>query len=151
MEYYTIDNMSLNDIKDIMEVERLSFTAPWSEKMFRLELSNNKNAIYRVIRVNGKAIAYGGFWILFDESHVMNIAVHPRHRGNGYGNALLEDMIKVSKEANVKSMTLEVRVSNEHAIKLYEKNGFKVEGLRKEYYRDTKEDAFIMWNHSIGC
>lgn len=149
MGNYTIDKMTLDDINSVLEVERLSFFTPWSEKAFTLELTNNKNALYKVIKDGDKVIAYGGVWLLFDEGHITNIAVHPAYRGSGLGNTLLKDIMESSRKENISSMTLEVRESNIPAINLYKKNGFKSVGKRKGYYQDTKEDAIIMWNYNL--
>lgn len=144
-----MDTMNVDDIPKVVEIENLSFNTPWSEKAFNLELTNNKNALYRVIRSDDRVIAYGGMWLLFDEVHITNIAVHPDFRGKGYGNIILEDMLRVSKEANMSAMTLEVRVGNVAAISLYKKYGFVSVATRKGYYQDTKEDALIMWNYDV--
>lgn len=149
MENYTIETMTLNDIKDVVSIENLSFSTPWSENAFELELTNNKHALYRVIKVNGKVIAYGGMWLLFDEAHITNIAVHPEYRGCGFGNIIVEDMIKCCKNAEITAMTLEVRVGNEAAVNLYKKYGFVAVATRKGYYQDTGEDAIIMWKYNI--
>nr|WP_048569209.1 ribosomal protein S18-alanine N-acetyltransferase [Clostridium cylindrosporum] len=141
--------MTVNDIDDVVEIEALSFTTPWSKNAFNLELTNNKNALYRVIKVHDKVIAYGGMWILFDEAHITNIAVHPEYRGAGFGNIIMKDMIEVCKGAKMSAMTLEVRVSNTPAINLYKKFGFVSVATRKGYYQDTGEDALIMWNYEL--
>lgn len=149
MEEYTIETMTISDIEDVIVTENLSFETPWSEAAFVQELTNNKNALYRVIKVNGKSIAYGGMWLLFDEVHITNIAVHPEYRGFGYGNILMKDMINCAKTAKMSSMTLEVRVGNTAAINLYKKFGFVSVATRKRYYQDTGEDAIIMWNYEL--
>lgn len=149
MQEYTIETMTLDDIENVVEIENLSFTTPWSQNAFELELRNNKNALYRVIKVNGKAIAYGGMWLLFDEAHITNIAVHPEYRGAGLGNMIMEDMINCCKNAKMSSMTLEVRISNTTAINLYKKYGFIGVATRKGYYQDTHEDAIIMWKYDV--
>ncbi|MEF9933852.1 MAG: ribosomal protein S18-alanine N-acetyltransferase [Clostridium sp.] len=149
MEDYIVDTMRVEDIEDVVEIETLSFKTPWSVNAFTLELTNNKNALYRVIRCDNRVIAYGGMWLLFDEVHITNIAVHPDYRGRGYGNIIVEDMMKIAKESNMSAMTLEVRVSNTPAVNLYKKYGFVGVATRKGYYQDTGEDALIMWNYEI--
>ena len=84
-------------------------------------------------------------WIIIDEGHITNIAVHTDYRGQGIGNAIVKSLIKIAKENNAIRMTLEVRTTNTAAIDLYKKYGFEVAGLRKNYYFDTGEDALIMW------
>ena len=81
-----------------------------------------------------------------DEGHITNVAVHSDYRGQKIGDKLIKALVKICKDNNIISMTLEVRVSNIVAQNLYKKYGFKLAGIRKEYYSDNKEDAMIMWN-----
>ncbi|HOQ01635.1 MAG TPA: ribosomal protein S18-alanine N-acetyltransferase [Acetivibrio clariflavus] len=143
-----ISRLSLDDIDDLMAVEKLSFTIPWSREAFIEEITNNKFARYIVAKVNGKAIGYAGFWKVFDEGHITNVAVHPEYRRIGVGFLLVKSLIDMAEEENITRMTLEVRKSNIPAQNLYAKFGFKVEGFRKEYYADNKEDAIIMWREN---
>lgn len=135
----------MEDIDDIMVVEKLSFTIPWSRNAFVEEVVNNKFARYVVAKLNGKAIGYAGMWKVIDEGHITNVAVHPEYRRNGVGNMLVEALIDIAVNENISKMTLEVRKSNAAAQSLYTKLDFKVEGSRKAYYADNKEDAIIMW------
>jgi len=143
-----ISRLSLDDIDDLMAVEKLSFTIPWSREAFIEEITNNKFARYIVAKVNGKAIGYAGFWKVFDKGHITNVAVHPEYRRIGVGFLLVKSLIDMAEEENITRMTLEVRKSNIPAQNLYAKFGFKVEGFRKEYYADNKEDAIIMWREN---
>jgi ribosomal-protein-alanine N-acetyltransferase len=135
-------------IDDVFRITCLSFATAWSMDSFNNEL-NNKFARYVVAKCNGKIIGYGGMWIIIDEAHITNIAVHPEFRRTGAASLILENMVKICKLESVISMTLEVRDSNIAARNLYEKFDFAQEGLRKNYYSDTKEDAIIMWKHNI--
>lgn len=141
--------MREEDIDDVLEVERMCFTPPWSREAFESELNRNDCAIYRVITCKGRVAAYGGVWKIVDEGHITNIAVHPSFRRMGFGGMILESLIDVCKAQGVKSMTLEVRTSNDPAISLYTKYGFKGEGVRKRYYQDNHEDALIMWKYDV--
>jgi len=94
-------------------------------------------------------VGYGGVWLILDEGHITNIAVHPEYRGIGVGNAILEALIEICKIEQITSMTLEVRKSNTIAQNLYKKYGFLEEGIRKNYYTDTKEDGVIMWKYNL--
>jgi len=143
-----ISRLTLEDIDDLMVVEKLSFTIPWSKEAFVEEVTNNKFARYIVAKVNGKAIGYAGLWKIFDEGHITNVAVHPEYRRNGVGYMLVKSLIDLAQEENITRMTLEVRKSNIPAQNLYAKFGFKIEGFRKEYYADNREDAIIMWRES---
>lgn len=141
----TFRMMNVEDIDQILEVERQSFTLPWSREAFLNELTLNQYAVYIVIEDNGKIAGYCGSWVVIDESHITNIAILPEYRGRKLGEALLRKMIDISISMGAKRMTLEVRVSNTVAINLYEKLGFQKGGIRKRYYTDNHEDANIMW------
>ena len=129
-------------ITDILEVEKMSFSHPWTEKMFEEEISG-KFSVYRVVVEDGKAIAYMGMWVLADEGHITNIAVSKNYRRQGVASLLLKDFINLAKEKNLAFMTLEVRESNEAARALYSSFGFCEVGRRKKYYENT-EDAILM-------
>lgn len=136
-------------IQSILVIDSLSFPTPWSKKSFENEIENNKFAKYIVAKKDDIVIGYAGMWLILDESHITNIAVHPEYRGIGAGNCLLEALIEICRIESVNHMTLEVRKSNVVAQNLYKKYGFAQEGLRKGYYGDNKEDALIMWKHNI--
>ncbi|MFD0051738.1 ribosomal protein S18-alanine N-acetyltransferase [Actinomycetes bacterium NPDC127524] len=137
--------MKTEDIDQVLIVERKSFTLPWSRDAFFNELNHNQYAVYMVIEDEGEIIGYCGAWIVIDEAHITNIAILPDYRGQKLGEALLRKMIEISLSQGVKRMTLEVRVSNTTAISLYEKLGFQKGGIRKNYYTDNQEDAYVMW------
>lgn len=132
-------------LEDIMEIEHLSFAIPWSREAFRQEILHNQLARYQIAIEGGRAIAYGGIWLILDEAHITNIAVHPDYRGKGVGKKLIEDLIETAQKKGMVQMTLEVRKSNKVAIHLYESFGFEIAGVRKGYYADNHEDALIMW------
>lgn len=137
--------MTGEDIKAVYDVECLSFTTPWSLESFTSEIYNNNMAKYLVAKIGNEIVGYGGMWLVLDEAHITNIAVHPEHRGKGIGDALVKNIIKAARENDIKRMTLEVRPSNWAALNLYKKYGFQEAGVRKGYYEDTGEDATIMW------
>lgn len=136
---------SLEHLDDIMVIENLSFTIPWSRQSFIDEITRNKLAIYLSASLNNTIVGYAGMWNVCGEGHITNIAVHPEFRGNGIGSLLVEGLIEEAKKAGITQLTLEVRKSNLVAQKLYRKYGFVPCGLRKCYYADNKEDAIIMW------
>ena len=140
--------MKQEDADEIAAIEEMTFAMPWSRKDFWAE-AVNKNAIYIVGLIENKVIAYAGAWISFEEAQVTNVAVHPDYRRQGIGAELFAKLIYEVKKINVTAITLEVRPSNESAIRLYEKYGLKSVGRRKGYYLDNNEDALIMWNTKL--
>lgn len=141
----TFRRMQLEDLDRVQEIERESFTTPWSRSAFVNELTNNYFAYYLVAMVDATIAAYGGMWLILDEAHVTNIAVHPDFRRQHIGERLLMRMMSIARQAGLSGITLEVRVSNTSAQHLYRKLGFAVKGVRRGYYTDNHEDAYIMW------
>lgn len=140
--------MNKSHIDGIMEIEKDSFAIPWSRASVEKELRNNL-AIYTVVKENDKVVGYGGMWHVVNEGHITNIAVHKDYRRKGIGNIIVNKLIEIAEEKEMIGLTLEVRKSNVPALELYRKNGFKLEGIRPEYYEDNKEDAYIMWKYLI--
>lgn len=143
-----IEMMNKSHIDGIMEIEKESFAIPWSRSSIEKELKNNF-AIYAVAIENNKVLGYGGMWHVVNEGHITNIAVHKDYRRKGIGQAIIEKLVEIAEEKEMIGLTLEVRKSNTPALELYKKNGFKLEGIRPEYYEDNKEDAYIMWKYLI--
>jgi [ribosomal protein S18]-alanine N-acetyltransferase len=137
--------MKVEDIPEILIIEREAFTMPWTEEAFRNELTHNHFAKYMVMELEGRIIGYAGLWAIVDEAHVTNIALLEKYRGRKWGERLLDELMKTASYLGMKSITLEVRVSNEVAQNLYRKKGFRSAGTRKGYYSDNREDALIMW------
>ncbi|MBE3583352.1 MAG: ribosomal protein S18-alanine N-acetyltransferase [Limnochordaceae bacterium] len=141
----TIEPMRVRDLDQILRVERLSFTTPWSRAAFLSELLENDRARYVVARVGDQVVGYTGMWLVVDEGHVTNVAVHPHWRNMGVATQLLTALMDIARQNGLRRMTLEVRKSNIVAHTLYEKLGFKDAGIRRGYYQDNNEDAIIMW------
>jgi len=144
----TFRKMTKDDAEAVAELELKCFAMAWSRADFFRELKNEL-AEYVVGELDKKIVAYAGAWVSFDQAEVMHIAVAPELRGQGVGTILFGELIKAVKERGATSITLEVRPSNEAAIKLYENFGLKSVGRRKGYYLDNGEDALIMWNTKI--
>ncbi|HEX2926184.1 MAG TPA: ribosomal protein S18-alanine N-acetyltransferase [Ruminiclostridium sp.] len=145
-----IEVVQMNEVHldGVMIIENLSFKIPWSRNAFIDELTTNQMAVY-VVAVSGEEIiGYGGLWKVLDEGHITNIAVHPEFRRCGAGSRIMDKLLEICDLNGIRSLTLEVRKSNLPAQKLYEKYGFRAEGIRKGYYSDTGEDALIMWRHN---
>lgn len=136
--------MTMADIPPIVEIELEAFSSPWTTEAFTNELINNLFARYLVMEYRGEIIGYGGMWVIMDEAHVTNIAVRSDFRGQGLGHCLLFELQRTAVFFGAVKMTLEVRVSNEIAQRLYRKFGFEPSGIRPRYYSDN-EDALIMW------
>lgn len=142
---FVIRKMTIEDIDQVLEIEKSSFTTPWSRDAFVVEVTENMLAKYIVADYGGMVVGYGGIWLIIDEGHVTNIAVLKEYRGIGIGKEILKGLIDICNERNINAMTLEVRRSNEIAKSLYRQYGFKEYGIRPNYYADDNEDAIIMW------
>ena len=154
---YVVQPMTLSDIDQVIEIEEAVFAAPWSARAYRYELASNPNSTMLVVRRRARPVpalrlwqprlpvlGYGGFWHLVDEAHVATIGVRPADQGKGLGELLLLSLLEKARVLNVERATLEVRVSNLKAQALYEKYGFEKVSLRRRYYADNDEDAYIM-------
>ena len=140
----SINLMKQEDIDGILEVSSSSFSIPWSRESYVQELSNPV-AKYFVAKIDNKVVGFAGTWIVLDEGHITNIAVHPSYRKQGIASKLLENLLSYCTEHGCTAFTLEVRSGNKAARALYEKYNFKQDGIRKGYYEDNKEDAILMW------
>ena len=142
--------MTVADLEAVQLIERASFTTPWPPQAYRQELETNRLASYLVATIDGEVVAYGGVWLMVDESHVTTFAVHPRYRRRGIGERLLLAILDRSLERRAREATLEVRLSNLPARRLYEKYGFRPVGIRPRYYSDDGEDALIMTTEPLA-
>ncbi len=178
-----VEPMDLEDIPQVLEVDRESYTLPWPASAYRREIMHNRNAHYVVLREvpdedgptdsqpeqerrlgflpwplrppgprssrASRIIGYAGMWIMVDEAHITTIAVRETWRGRGLGELLLASLVRAASRAGAERLTLEVRISNHAAQTLYRKYGFHQEGVRRRYYSDNNEDAYIMTTGSI--
>lgn len=135
--------MQESDIPEVLEIERMSFTTPWSEAVFYNEI-HNPFSITRVTLTDEKLVGYICANQIIDEGHILNLAVHPDYRRRGIASTLVKNILKELKDCACRVLYLEVRISNHAARKLYEGFGFKVVGIRKCYYVSPIEDAVIM-------
>lgn len=140
----TVRRMTLDDLDDVTAIEAATFPTPWSQESFRQELERNVAARYLVAVKDERVIGYAGAWIILDESHITNIAIEEAERGHGYGRLLTTALMQYLSNLGAAYATLEVRRSNLRAQNLYESLGFVRLGVRKRYYEDNREDAFIM-------
>jgi len=133
------------DLDAVEEIERASYPTPWSRAMFASELQKPSSLAIGAYHDAGELVGYAIVSRYVDAWHVMNIAVVPDFRRRGIGRALLERLFEVTSADPRRGYTLEVRVSNADAIRLYERLGFEPRGVRRGYYTDNREDALIMW------
>jgi ribosomal-protein-alanine N-acetyltransferase len=145
----SIEPMGLDDLPTVQAIEEASFTTPWPPHAYRSEIETNRLAQYIVARVDGDVVAYAGMWMMVDEAHVTTFAVHPRWRRQRIGERLLLTLLDFARDRRAREATLEVRLSNLAARRLYEKYGFRPVGLRPRYYSDDNEDALIMTTESL--
>ncbi len=140
--------MTNEDIDQVVQIDEESFPNPWPKHSYHYEINENVNSRAWVMEVNQgentEVVAMAVLWLVLDEVHIGTIAVHPNYRGIGLGKIFLSEILERAFEEGVIKAFLEVRKSNEAAIHLYENMGFKVDGVRKEYYRDNREDALMM-------
>jgi [ribosomal protein S18]-alanine N-acetyltransferase len=140
------------DLEGVLEVERESFTNPWTREMYAWELQNRSVCHIYVVRTPEYRVAgFCAFWLVFDEIHINNIAIRPEWRGQGIGTALLHQILAVGRRLGARRATLEVRASNEAARRLYERLGFYVAGTRRNYYTAPVEDALILWRDETAA
>jgi len=137
--------MQDGDVSPVLKIEQQSFTTTWPANAFYQELHENRLAHYFVGRSNGELVAYGGIWVILEDSHITTIAVDPGHRGKGYGEAMLLRLLDEAIARGASWMTLEVRESNTVAQALYRKYGFTTVSTRHGYYSDNGESALVMW------
>jgi len=136
--------MSQNDLAEVMAIERVSHPEPWSEDLFQKELNDPARTCYLVARKDGSLAGYAGYWRIAGEVNVVNVAVAPPFRRQGIGRALFRALLSQAVREGATLATLEVRVSQEGAIHLYESEGFRPVAHRRGYYQGTGEDGLVM-------
>ncbi len=161
----TLRYMQLEDIPQVMAIDRLAFDLPWSQRSYAYEIAESDHSHMVVLElkreipatgwrrwfgINGKphlekwVVGYGGLWNIVGEAHISTIAVHPKARGRGWGEILLAGMVRRSIGLGAEEVVLEVRVSNTRAQNLYRKYDFQRVGIKAQYYRNNNEDAYDM-------
>ncbi|KGX85074.1 ribosomal protein S18-alanine N-acetyltransferase [Pontibacillus litoralis] len=145
MNDLTLRRMEDSDVEAILEIEQRCFPTPWKREAFEHELHDNPYAYYTILEVAGQVVGYCGLWVIIDEAHITNIAIVPDFRGKKLGKLLFEAVLLRARERGALQLSLEVRVSNIIAQKLYRSFGLIPGGIRKRYYTDNQEDALVMW------
>jgi [ribosomal protein S18]-alanine N-acetyltransferase len=151
----TIKPISVDEIDEIVILDRLCFGGLWSIDSYRRELTNDNSHFLGVSIEPDLApdtsgiIGFGCFWAILDEAHITLLGVHPQYQRQGLGTLLLTALLDKARSIEMARATLEVRATNQGAIDLYERFGFQTVGRRKKYYQDTGEDGIIMWRGGL--
>lgn len=145
MQDYIIASSTEADLEAVMAIERLSFTTPWERQAFSDELARPwaRLEVLRLVATGG-VVAFCNYWLVADELHILNVAVHPDERRRGHAARLLEHILSEAGRNKTRVVMLEVRLSNHAARALYRKFGFREVGTRPRYYADNGEDALLM-------
>lgn len=141
--------MRIEHLPDVLAIERLSFKTPWSYESFLNDVKN-PGTDYRIAKVGERLVGYAGLWLVVDEAHITNIAVHPDFRGRKIGEKLLLCLLEVAHTRGMARALLEARVGNTPALHLYQKYGFKEITRRRNYYQEDQEDAIVMWADGVN-
>ena len=147
----SVEPMTLDHLPAVHAIERASFSVPWPDDAYRNELLTNRLASYIVARAGDEIVGFGGLWVMVDEAHITTFAVDPRWRRRGIGEWMLLGLLDRAEERRAREATLEVRLSNMPARRLYEKYGFRPVGIRPRYYSDNGEDALIMTTDALDA
>ena len=152
MPHYWIEPVAdAADLEGVLEVEAESFTNPWTRDMYSREMQNRSVCHILIARTEDCRVAgFCAFWLVVDEIHINNLAMRSQFRAQGIGTALLHRVLVEARQLGAKRATLEVRVSNDDARRLYERLGSYVAGTRRNYYTSPVEDALILWREEEG-
>lgn len=145
-KHYVIREITIGDIKELLSIEREVYLGemPWTKSAFLLELKASDPHLYIIIQDEEKIVGFIGCRIMKRDGHITNLAVRTEYQGRGIGSCLLQETKIFAKRHNCKSMSLEVRLSNNNAQRLYRRNGFTSFALRRNYYDEDNEDAVEM-------
>lgn len=139
-----VRDLRTEDLDEVCRIEEASFSMPWKREDFQ-GLIDSDNSIYLVILADGRVAGAAGYTFNGFDGYINNVVIDVDRRGQGLGKVLMKELLTVGRKNGVPEFTLEVRVSNTPAIKLYESFGFKSEGVRKNFYERPVEDALVMW------
>lgn len=143
MKEIMVRRMEKTDVEQVSILERQIFSQPWSQQGFQDALASD-NVIFLVAEQEGRIAGYCGMYCALDEGEITNVAVGEAFRGQGIGKKLMEQLLLTGEQNKIKTVILEVRVSNDVAIHLYESMGFVIQGVRKGFYERPKEDGYVM-------
>ena len=142
--HITILRMEIADVPTVADLDVKCFPTPWTETAYYTEV-NNPSAYYAVAKSDGRIVGYAGMWMIMDEAHITTIGVDPEFRGQKIGERVLVHILDEAVNRGMRRATLEVRRTNAVAQNLYAKYGFHTVAVRKGYYANNNEDAFVMW------
>jgi [ribosomal protein S18]-alanine N-acetyltransferase len=144
-----VSRMRRRHLRGVMAIERQVYPRPWSPNLFLSEMAESRNRCYLVARMDRDVVGYGGVICYGEEAHVTNVAVDPMHQRARIGSRILHDLILAGVDMGAEAVSLEVRVTNWSAQRVYARFGFRPVGVRKNYYQEINEDALIMWLDEI--
>ncbi|MGP0128671.1 MAG: ribosomal protein S18-alanine N-acetyltransferase [cyanobacterium endosymbiont of Rhopalodia musculus] len=139
-----------DQLTQLVELDRICLGGLWTKKGYQRELDNpNSSLLVLSIEEFGFIVGCGCFWTILEEAHIVLLMIHPDYQGQGLGQLLLYSLLKEAANRNLERATLEVKVSNQSALAVYQKIGFQLVGRRKSYYQKTGEDALILWRGDL--
>lgn len=144
-----ITQMRRRHLRGVLAIERQVYPRPWSPSLFLSEMHAGRTRAYLVALMDREVVGYGGMMCYGDEAHVTNVAVDPPHQRRKIGTRLLYELVREARRMGAQAVSLEVRVSNWAAQRLYGRFGFRPVGVRKGYYQETGEDALVMWTDDV--
>jgi [ribosomal protein S18]-alanine N-acetyltransferase len=144
-----VTKMRRRHLRGVMAIERQAYARPWTANLFVAEMSEPSNRNYLVARIDKDVVGYAGLICYGDEAHITNIAVDPMLQGHGIAHRLLAEEIDAARDLGATAVSLEVRVTNWRAQRIYARFGFHPVGIRRNYYAELHEDALIMWTDDI--
>src|SRR5918999_6617856 len=144
-----IGRMRRRHLRGVMAIERQVYARPWSPNLFAAEITDPANRCYLVARIHKEVVGYGGLICYGDEAHITNVAVDPMHQGHSVATRILVELIGQGIEMGARAISLEVRVTNWAAQRIYARFGFRPVGIRRKYYQEVNEDALIMWTDDV--
>lgn len=145
----SFEPLKAEHVAKVLEIERASFLDPWSEHHFMREILT-PSSYFVVMTASTELVGYGGYWLVGGEAHITNVAIDPKHRRQGLGKKLVTHLLRSAAAAGTKSASLEVRVSNVPAQRLYASLGFVEVAIHPGYYLESGEDAIVMWKRSLA-
>lgn len=141
--------MRRRHVRQVLRIEGQVYPRPWSMTLFLQEIARRTDRVYLVARAGGQVIGYGGLMTTGPEAHITTIAVDPAHHGTKVGTRIMVALMEAAIDRGGKSVSLEVRMSNQVAQRMYRRFGFQAVGIRRGYYVETGEDALVMWADGI--